>query len=87
MHEGHEITTLEGLATGSDIDPVQPAFIQHDAFQSRYCTPGQSISSVALLTEGHTGSAEEIREWISANICRSSTSPTAISSTQYSRSP
>jgi xanthine dehydrogenase YagT iron-sulfur-binding subunit len=70
MQQGREITTIEGLAAGDQLHPVQAAFIAHDAFQCGYCTPGQIISAVALLNEGHTASAGEIREWMSGNICR-----------------
>jgi xanthine dehydrogenase YagT iron-sulfur-binding subunit len=70
MQRGREITTIEGLASGEQLHRVQAAFIAHDALQCGYCTPGQIISAVALLEEGHTGSAEEIREWMSGNICR-----------------
>ena len=70
MHEGQEITTIEGLAQGDQLHALQAAFIEHDAFQCGYCTPGQIMSAVALLAEGHAGSAEEIREWMSGNICR-----------------
>jgi xanthine dehydrogenase YagT iron-sulfur-binding subunit len=68
--QGHAITTIEGLAQGDDLHPVQAAFIAHDAFQCGYCTPGQIMSAVALIAEGHTGSDAEIREWMSGNICR-----------------
>src|SRR4051812_115008 len=69
-HEGDEITTIEGLAKGDELHPVQAAFLEHDGFQCGYCTPGQICSAVALLKEGHTGSDAEIREWMSGNICR-----------------
>jgi xanthine dehydrogenase YagT iron-sulfur-binding subunit len=69
-HDGDEITTIEGLANGGDLHPIQAAFIKHDGFQCGYCTPGQICSAVALLKEGHAGSAEEIREWMSGNLCR-----------------
>jgi xanthine dehydrogenase YagT iron-sulfur-binding subunit len=70
MHEGDEITTIEGLANGDDLHPMQAAFIEHDGFQCGYCTPGQICSAVALLKENHANSNDEIREWMSGNICR-----------------
>jgi len=70
QYEGREITTIEGLAHGDELHPVQAAFLEHDAFQCGYCTPGQILSAVALLEEGHTGSDEEIREFMSGNLCR-----------------
>ena len=70
MQEGKKITTIEGLANGNKLHPVQEAFIKHDGFQCGYCTPGQVMSAVACLREGHTGSPEEIREFMSGNICR-----------------
>ena len=70
MHDGDEITTIEGLAKGDELHPVQAAFLEHDGFQCGYCTPGQICSAVALLHEGHAGSDAEIREWMSGNICR-----------------
>ncbi|MEY2536357.1 MAG: xanthine dehydrogenase YagT iron-sulfur-binding subunit [Verrucomicrobiota bacterium] len=69
-HEGDEVTTIEGLANGDDLHPMQAAFIEHDGFQCGYCTPGQICSAVALLKENHANSDEEIREWMSGNICR-----------------
>jgi xanthine dehydrogenase YagT iron-sulfur-binding subunit len=68
--EGREITTIEGLARGEHLHPLQAAFIERDAFQCGYCTPGQIMAGVACINEGHAGSAEEIREWMSGNICR-----------------
>ncbi|SFO16837.1 xanthine dehydrogenase YagT iron-sulfur-binding subunit [Actinomadura madurae] len=66
-----EITTVEGLVTGDgDLHPLQQAFIDQDAFQCGYCTPGQIMSGIGCIREGHAGSAEEIREWMSGNICR-----------------
>ncbi len=70
MAEGHEITTIEGLAPNGELHPVQAAFVEHDAFQCGYCTPGQVMSAVALIREGHLGSDDEIREYMSGNICR-----------------
>jgi xanthine dehydrogenase YagT iron-sulfur-binding subunit len=68
--EGAKVTTIEGLAGGERLHPLQQAFIDQDAFQCGYCTPGQIVSGVGCIREGHTGSAEEIREWMSGNICR-----------------
>jgi xanthine dehydrogenase YagT iron-sulfur-binding subunit len=68
--EGDEITTIEGLATGEELHPVQAAFIKHDGFQCGYCTPGQICSAVACIKEGHANNEAEIREWMSGNICR-----------------
>ncbi|HEV7570474.1 MAG TPA: 2Fe-2S iron-sulfur cluster-binding protein [Thermoanaerobaculia bacterium] len=70
MHSGQKITTIEGLAANGRLHPVQAAFIRNDGFQCGYCTPGQICSAVALLKEGHAGSDDEIREWMSGNICR-----------------
>jgi xanthine dehydrogenase YagT iron-sulfur-binding subunit len=70
MHGGRKIVTIEGLANGEHLHPVQAAFIRNDGFQCGYCTPGQICSAVALLREGHTRSDEEIRTWMSGNICR-----------------
>jgi xanthine dehydrogenase YagT iron-sulfur-binding subunit len=68
--EGREITTIEGLAQGERLHPLQQAFIERDAFQCGYCTPGQIMAGVACIREGHAGSPEEIRDWMSGNLCR-----------------
>ncbi|MEU2266665.1 (2Fe-2S)-binding protein [Streptomyces olindensis] len=68
--DGAEVTTIEGLADGDELHPLQQAFIDEDAFQCGYCTPGQIMSGVGCIQEGHTGSKDEIREWMSGNICR-----------------
>ena len=73
--EGHEVTTIEALAEGEQLHPMQRAFITHDAFQCGYCTPGQIMSAVALLEEGHAGSDAEIAEWMSGNLCRCAAYP------------
>ena len=73
--EGHEVTTIEGLATGTELHPMQRAFIAHDAFQCGYCTSGQIMSAVALIREGHAASDAEIAEWMSGNICRCAAYP------------
>jgi xanthine dehydrogenase YagT iron-sulfur-binding subunit len=68
--ERREITTIEGLAQGERLHPLQVAFIERDAFQCGYCTPGQIMSGVACIAERHAGSAQEIRDWMSGNLCR-----------------
>ena len=69
--EGRTVTTIEGLTeAGGELHPVQAAFLEHDAFQCGYCTPGQIMSAVACIREGHAGSDEEIREYMSGNLCR-----------------
>ena len=70
MHDGASITTIEGLAQGGKLHPLQDAFIEHEGFQCGYCTAGQIMSGVACIAEGHAGSPEEIRFWMSGNICR-----------------
>src|SRR5438445_8468849 len=70
MNSGKAITTIEGLESGGRLHPVQAAFIRNDGFQCGYCTSGQICSAVALLHEGHARSDDEIREWMSGNICR-----------------
>ncbi|MFI6440267.1 (2Fe-2S)-binding protein [Streptomyces sp. NPDC050759] len=68
--EGAEVTTIEGLADGDELHPLQQAFVDEDAFQCGYCTPGQIMSGVGCIQEGHTSSPEEIREYMSGNVCR-----------------
>ncbi|MFK7970149.1 MAG: (2Fe-2S)-binding protein [Bacteroidia bacterium] len=67
---GKEITTIEGLEKDGELHPMQQAFLDHDGFQCGYCTPGQIMSAVACVNEGHTGSVEEIKEFMSGNLCR-----------------
>jgi xanthine dehydrogenase YagT iron-sulfur-binding subunit len=76
--ENRAITTIEGLATSDTLHPVQAAFLHHDGFQCGYCTPGQIMSAVALIHEGHAGSDAEIREWMSGNICRCGAYPNIV---------
>ena len=80
--EGRAITTIEGLAQSGAHDgalhPMQAAFIEHDGYQCGYCTPGQIMSAVALVEEGHAGSDDEIREWMSGNICRCGAYPNIV---------
>jgi len=70
MQDGKEITTVEGLAQGEDLHPLQQAFIECDAFQCGYCTPGQLCSAVGLINEGQATSRDDVRELMSGNICR-----------------
>ncbi|MFC5749053.1 (2Fe-2S)-binding protein [Actinomadura rugatobispora] len=72
---GREVTTVEGLAEDGELHPVQRAFLRHDAFQCGYCTPGQIMSAVALLKEGHADDDAQIREWMSGNLCRCAAYP------------
>ena len=76
--DGREVTTVEGLAHDGGLHPLQEAFIRHDALQCGYCTPGQIMSGVALLAEGRAGSDEEIREFMSGNICRCGAYPNIV---------
>ncbi|WP_419913922.1 (2Fe-2S)-binding protein [Hoeflea sp.] len=80
---GKSVTTVEGLA-GPDgtLHAVQTAFIDQDAFQCGYCTPGQIVSAVACIREGHTGSSEEISEWMSGNICRCAAYPQIVAAVE-----
>jgi xanthine dehydrogenase YagT iron-sulfur-binding subunit len=72
MHNGASVTTIEGLSNSTDgtLHPLQAAFIECDAFQCGYCTPGQILSGVACIAEGHADSSEEIKFWMSGNVCR-----------------
>jgi len=70
MLDGRELTTIEGLATGDELHPMQRAFVKHDAFQCGYCTPGQICSAVGLANEGRVGDTADIRERMSGNLCR-----------------
>jgi xanthine dehydrogenase YagT iron-sulfur-binding subunit len=78
MAQGKEITTIEGLAKGDELHPVQAAFIECDGFQCGYCTPGQIMSAVACINEGHAGSDREIREFMSGNLCRCGAYPNIV---------
>jgi len=78
MNEGKEITTIEGLANGEELHPMQRAFIKHDGFQCGYCTPGQIMSAVACIREGHANSRAEISEYMSGNICRCGAYPNIV---------
>lgn len=70
MHDGTEITTIEGIADGDTLHPIQQAFVDHDALQCGYCTPGQICSAIGLLREGKAKTIDDIRDLMSGNICR-----------------
>jgi xanthine dehydrogenase YagT iron-sulfur-binding subunit len=78
VHDGDEITTIEGLANGEELHPVQAAFVEHDGFQCGYCTPGQICSAAACIKEGHARNDDEIREWMSGNLCRCGAYPNIV---------
>lgn len=83
MHEGHEIVTVEGLADGEQLHPVQAAFLEHDGFQCGYCTPGQIMSAAALMSEPVDSTDESIRENMSGNICRCGAYPNIVAAVRY----
>jgi xanthine dehydrogenase YagT iron-sulfur-binding subunit len=76
--DGRQVTTIEGLSQDGELHPLQQAFIRHDAFQCGYCTAGQILSAVSLLAEGRAGSDEEIREFMSGNLCRCGAYPNIV---------
>lgn len=78
MNQGKKITTIEGLAKDDKLHPMQDAFIRFDGFQCGYCTPGQIMSAVACIKEGHANNADEIREFMSGNICRCGAYPNIV---------
>ncbi len=78
MKDGAQITTIEGLAKGATLHPLQQAFIEHDALQCGYCTPGQICSAVGLIAEGRAQTADDIRELMSGNICRCGAYPNIV---------
>ena len=78
MCRGASVATIEGLSRGDELHPLQEAFIRHDALQCGYCTPGQIVSAVACIAEGHARSADEVREFMSGNICRCGAYPNIV---------
>ena len=78
MQQGREVTTVEGLADGEALHPLQRAFIAHDAFQCGYCTPGQLCSAVGLMNEGQAHDADAVRELMSGNVCRCGAYPQIV---------
>jgi xanthine dehydrogenase YagT iron-sulfur-binding subunit len=85
MHDGDEVTTIEGLAQEGKLHPVQAAFLEHDAFQCGYCTPGQIMSAAALLKEPCGLSDDDVRECMSGNICRCGAYPNILAAVQAAR--
>lgn len=84
--QGKQIRTIEGLGSEGHLHPMQAAFVEHDGFQCGYCTPGQIMSAVALIKEGHAGSDSEIREWMSGNICRCGAYPNIVAAVRHAAS-
>ncbi len=84
MRDGSEVTTIEGLAEGDALHALQEAFIEHDAFQCGYCTPGQICSAAGLIREGRAKTSDEIRELMSGNICRCGAYPNIVAAIQQS---
>ncbi|MBE9462017.1 (2Fe-2S)-binding protein [Dyadobacter subterraneus] len=82
MQEGKQVTTIEGIAKGDELHPMQKAFIKHDGFQCGYCTPGQIMSGIACINEGHANSKEDIKEFMSGNICRCGAYPNIVKAIQ-----
>jgi xanthine dehydrogenase YagT iron-sulfur-binding subunit len=80
--QDQDVTTIEGLGDGGKLHPMQQAFIDQDAFQCGYCTPGQIMSAVACVKEGHANSEEDIREYMSGNICRCAAYPNIVAAVQ-----
>lgn len=78
MQDGKKVTTIEGIADGDNLHPMQEAFIAHDGFQCGFCTPGQIMSGISCIKEGHANSDKEIREYMSGNICRCGAYPNIV---------
>lgn len=83
--QGRNITTIEGLAQGDNLHPMQRAFIDHDAFQCGYCTSGQIMSAVACIGEGHAGTDGDIREYMSGNLCRCAAYPNIVAAVKQAK--
>ncbi|MGN6747219.1 MAG: (2Fe-2S)-binding protein [Xanthobacteraceae bacterium] len=84
--QGHGVTTIEGLAAGSELHPMQQAFIDHDAFQCGYCTPGQIMSAIGCVNEGHAENDADIREYMSGNLCRCAAYPNIVDAVRQAKS-
>ncbi len=85
MAEGSEVTTIEGLANGEALHPMQQAFIDCDAYQCGYCTPGQIMSAVSCIKEGHASNDDDIREYMSGNLCRCAAYPKIVEAINQAR--
>jgi xanthine dehydrogenase YagT iron-sulfur-binding subunit len=84
--EGRRVTTIEGLAKADgDLHPMQQAFVDHDAFQCGYCTPGQIMSAIACVNEGHAENDSDIREYMSGNLCRCAAYPNIVDAVKQAR--
>ncbi len=84
--QGHQVTTIEGLGTDGELHPMQQAFIDHDAFQCGYCTPGQIMSAIGCVNEGHAETDADIREYMSGNLCRCAAYPNIVDAVMQARS-
>jgi xanthine dehydrogenase YagT iron-sulfur-binding subunit len=82
---GSQITTIEGLASNGELHPMQQAFIDHDAFQCGYCTPGQILSAIACVHEGHAETDDDIREYMSGNLCRCAAYPNIVDAVKQAK--
>jgi len=85
MQDGKSVTTIEGLAEGGQLHPMQAAFAEHDAFQCGYCTPGQICSAVGMLSEGHAKTTDDVRELMSGNLCRCGAYPNIVTAIESVR--
>jgi len=86
MYDGAEVTTIEGMASANgELHPLQQAFVDNDAFQCGYCTPGQIMSAAGCIGEGHAGSDEDIREYMSGNLCRCAAYPNIVAAIRQAR--
>ena len=83
MHDGAEITTIEGLGSAENLSAIQQSFVDHDAYQCGYCTPGQICSAVGMLKEGHAKTEDDIREQLSGNICRCGAYPNIVAAVRH----
>jgi xanthine dehydrogenase YagT iron-sulfur-binding subunit len=83
--QGRKVTTIEGLATNGELHPMQQAFIDNDAFQCGYCTPGQILSAVACVNENHANNDADIREYMSGNICRCAAYPNIVAAIKQAK--
>ena len=83
--QGRDVTTIEGLATNGELHPMQQAFIDHDAFQCGYCTPGQIMSAIGCVNEGHADNDADIREYMSGNLCRCAAYPNIVDAVKQAR--